>query len=111
MGIYTSGFPILSLITYVPLIGAILLAFFPRDNGKAIKYFATAVAGFDFLLSIPLWIYFNPNGTGSHMFQFRETYQWIPSLGVDYSFGIDGIALLLLLMTTLFGVIAIYSSF
>jgi NADH-quinone oxidoreductase subunit M len=113
MGIYDNqGFPILSVITYVPLIGALLIVFFfNKENVRAIKLFATAVALFDFVLSLPLWFYFDPRATGAKMFQFREVYDWIPSLGVHYSFGIDGIALLLVMLTTLFGVIAIYSSF
>jgi NADH-quinone oxidoreductase subunit M len=113
MGIYDNpGFPILSLVTYLPLVGAIILMFFfGKDNPGGIKRFALGVAIVDFLLSIPLWLYFDKNGTGARLFQFRERFDWIPSLGVDYSFGIDGIALLLILLTTLTGVIAIYSSF
>src|SRR5687767_15019455 len=104
--------PILSIITYIPLIGALIIMFFLRkENARGIKVFATAVALIDFLVSIPLWLYFDPKRPGLDNFQFRETFDWIPSLGVQYSFGIDGIALLLILMTTMFGVIAIYSSF
>src|SRR6266851_5184257 len=113
MGIYDNpSIPILSIITYIPLIGALLIVFFIRsDNANAIKRFATIVAIVDFLGSIPLWFYFDPKRPGISNFQFRETFDWIPSLGVQYSFGIDGIALLLILLTTLTGVIAIYSSF
>jgi NADH-quinone oxidoreductase subunit M len=113
MGIYDNpGFPILSLITYIPLIGALLIVFFiRRENAGAIKATATIVAAIDFILSIPLWLYFDPKASGAKMFQFTETFDWIPSLGVKYSFGIDGISLLLILLTTLFGVISIYSSF
>jgi NADH-quinone oxidoreductase subunit M len=113
MGIYNSAaVPILSIITYVPLAGALLIAFFmKKDNPGAIKVTATLVALIDFILSIPLWFYFDPKAAGAHLFQFREVYDWIPAIGVKYSFGIDGIALLLILLTTLTGVIAIYSSF
>jgi NADH-quinone oxidoreductase subunit M len=113
MGFYDNpGIPILSIITYLPLAGAIILMFaFNKENGRAIKRFALGVAIVDFLLSIPLWLYFDPHATGTKMFQFVEKSEWIPSLGVSYSFGIDGIALLLILLTTLTGVIAIYSSF
>ncbi|HVT46013.1 MAG TPA: NADH-quinone oxidoreductase subunit M [Thermoanaerobaculia bacterium] len=110
MGIYTSGFPILSLLTYLPLAGAIILLFFGKERTDAIKWFATLVVGVDFALSIPLWFAFE-RGAGAPLFQFRETIDWIPALGVKYSFGIDGIALLLVLMTTLVGLIAVYSSF
>ncbi|HEX8152759.1 MAG TPA: NADH-quinone oxidoreductase subunit M, partial [Thermoanaerobaculia bacterium] len=102
--------PILSLITFVPLIGALFIVFFLK-NPAAIKRAALAVAIVDFILSIPLWLYFDPKGSGAKLFQFKERFDWIPSLGVQYHFGIDGIALLLILLTTLVGVIAIYSSF
>src|SRR6266852_8467455 len=106
MGIYDNpGFPILSLITYIPMIGALFIVFFiRRENAAAIKATATIVAAIDFILSIPLWIYFDPKKPGLSNFQFMENWSWIPSLGVNYTFGIDGIALLLILLTTLFGV-------
>src|SRR5215210_7529655 len=98
MGIYDNpNFPILSIITYIPLIGALFIVFFIRsNNGNAIKRFAAGVALVDFLLSIPLWLYFDPKRPGVSNFQFLESFDWIPSLGVQYSFGIDGIALLLI---------------
>jgi NADH-quinone oxidoreductase subunit M len=113
MGIYDNpGFPILSVITYVPLIGALFIVFFiRRENAAAIKTVATLVAAIDFLLSIPLWLYFDPKRPGLSNFQFMEDWSWIPSLGVNYTFGIDGISLLLILLTTLTGLLAIYSSF
>ena len=99
MGFYDNpNVPILSIITYVPLAGAI-------------KTVATVVAAIDFILSIPLWLYFDPTKPGIKNFQFIEEWDWIPSLGVKYSFGIDGIALLLVLLTTLTSLIAIYSSY
>jgi len=103
---------ILNLVTYIPLIGAIVILFFLRkENGKAIRYTATAFAVIDFIVSLYLWFNFDPHGTGSHLFQFRETYSWIPSLGVQYDFGIDGISLLLILLTTFMGIIAVVSSY
>src|SRR5512140_1072975 len=105
MRIYPSGFPILSVLTYLPLLGAIMLLFFNKENARGIKTFATVVAGLDFVLSVPLWWQFDTSAK-SPLFQFRESVEWIPSLGVRYSFGIDGIALLLLLLTTLMGFIA-----
>src|SRR5438105_4972310 len=113
MGIYDNpSFPILSLITYIPLIGALLIVFFiRRENAGAIKATATIIAAIDFILSIPLWLYFDATKPGLKNFQFIERWDWIPSLGVQYHFGIDGIALLLILLTTLTGFIAIYSSF
>jgi NADH-quinone oxidoreductase subunit M len=103
---------ILNIVTYIPLIGAIIILFFVRkENGAAIRYTATFIAVVDFIASLYLWFNFDPHGKGAHLFQFRETYTWIPSLGVHYDFGIDGIALLLILLTTFMGIIAVVSSY
>ena len=102
---------ILNVITYIPLVGAILLLFFPKNNPAAIRWGATAVALIDFLASIVLWTNFDPKGSGANLFQFRYVTDWIPSLGVKYDFGADGISVLLILMTTFMGVIAVVSSF
>jgi len=111
MALYSSGFPILSVLTYLPLVGALFIIFaINKENTRAIKLVATIVAGLDFALSIPLWFAFD-RSPGAPLFQFTERWSWIPSLGVDYYFAIDGIALLLILLTTLLSFIAIYSSF
>jgi NADH-quinone oxidoreductase subunit M len=103
---------ILNIITYIPMVGALVILFFVnKGNPRAIRLVATATAVIDFLVSLYLWPNFNRAGTGDGMWQFRETYDWIPSLGVKYDFGIDGIALLLILMTTFFGIIAVVSSY
>src|SRR5438067_2362687 len=101
---------ILYWITYTPLIGALVILFFQRD-GRTIRYTATIVAVIDFLVSLVLWFKFDPKATGDAMFQFRWTTEWIPSLGVKYDFGVDGIAVLLIILTTFMGIIAIASSF
>jgi len=98
---------ILNIITYIPVAGAILILFLGRNASRAIRTVATATAVVDFLASLWLW----PNFDKTKLFQFRETYEWIPSLGVKYDFGIDGIALLLILLTTFMGVVAVVSSY
>jgi NADH-quinone oxidoreductase subunit M len=100
--------PILSILCYLPLAGALVVMFaFRNDQGRAIRRFATGVAFLDFLLSLPLWFLFDRNG---ELFQFRESAPWIDSIGVRYEFGIDGVALLLVLLTTLLGALAFLSS-
>jgi NADH-quinone oxidoreductase subunit M len=110
MGLYSGDFPILSLITYIPFAGALILLLIPKNSVKAIRTWATVVAGIDFALSVPLWWHFR-RGPDSELFQFNENVSWIDALGVRYVFGIDGIALILVLLTTLIGFIAIYSSY
>ena len=67
---HLNDIPILSVVTYVPLAGALLLVFLVgREKTGAIKAIATAVAGLDFLLSIPLWFAFDRGQAG---YQFVE---------------------------------------
>src|SRR5436305_552289 len=80
-------------------------------EGRSIRITATIFAIIDFLVSLYLWFNFDPKGTGDAMWQFRWTAEWIPSLGVKYDFGVDGIALLLVILTTFMGIIAIVSSY
>ena len=105
---WVHGIPVLSIICYVPLLGALVVMFgLKSENTAAIRKFATVVAFVDFLISLPLWFAFERGGA---LFQFRESVPWIESIGVRYEFGIDGIALLLVLLTTLLGVLAFLSS-
>src|SRR5260221_1736463 len=100
--------PLLSIIPYTPLLGALvlLLPVF-KNNDNAVRWFANVVAFVGFLVSLPLWFWFDRGKDG---FQFQETASWIPSIGVSYHFGVDGISTLLILLTTLLGSIAILSS-
>jgi NADH-quinone oxidoreductase subunit M len=100
--------PILSVITFLPLVAALVIVFFvPKKNEKAIIHIATWTALADFFLSlIPLAQYDRSNGG----FQFLETASWIPSLGVQYKLGVDGVSLLLVVLTTLLSFISILAS-
>ena len=104
--------PILSIITYLPLAGALLIIFFTKkEQTGAIKFLATLFSGIAFLVSIPLWWLYNWDATGQEIFQFTERVSWIPSIGVDYFFAMDGISLLRVLLTTLLSFISVYCSF
>ena len=97
----------LSLVLFTPLIGALVLLLVPKENQSAIRWIANIVALIGFVLSIPLWFWFNPQGGD---FQFVERATWIPSVGAEYFLGVDGLSTLLVLLTTLMGCIAILSS-
>src|SRR5690349_14951488 len=97
----------LSLVLFVPLIGAFVLLFVPRQNDNAIRWIANIVALVGFVISIPLWFWFNPQ---SPDFQLVERAPWIPSIGAEYFLGVDGLSTLLILLTTLMGFIAVLSS-
>jgi NADH-quinone oxidoreductase subunit M len=97
---------ILSIITWLPALGAIvILALMKKDQSSLIKRFATAWFGLVFLVS--LWLLkYNPSGG----MQFLEDHEWIPVIGARYQMGVDGVAVLLIVLTTLLGVIAALSS-
>ncbi len=100
--------PILSIVCYLPLVGAVaILAFLRGSSASTVRRFATGVAGLDFLVSLPLWWAFQRDG---ELFQFRESAGWIEAIGARYEFGVDGIALLLVLLTTFLGFLAFLSS-
>ncbi len=104
------GFPILSLITFVPLLGAVGILFINARKKALVKWLALGVAVANFLLSLPLFFYFQPETAAGMGMQFVENVPWIPSLGVSYHLGVDGISLFLVLLTTLLSAIAILSS-
>ncbi|NNF84304.1 MAG: NADH-quinone oxidoreductase subunit M [Deltaproteobacteria bacterium] len=98
----------LSIVCYVPLAGALaVILYYKSDDGEKIRRFATWVALLDFLISLPLWWLYQRDG---ELFQFRESAAWIDAIGVRYEFGVDGIAMLLVLLTTLLGFISFLSS-
>src|SRR3989475_6762219 len=97
----------LNLITYLPLFGALALLLLDKEKKTLIIQAATGIALVDFLLSVPLFFMYDASQGG---FQFQNKASWIPSIGVQYYVGIDGISLLLLLLTTFLGVISILSS-
>jgi NADH-quinone oxidoreductase subunit M len=102
-----AGFPLLSIILFLPLVGAALLLFIPKDNSNAIRWIANLFALAGFLVSVPLWFWYNAQDPG---YQFIERLPWIPSVGAQYFLGVDGFSALMVLLATLFGSIAILSS-
>ncbi|HXI01751.1 MAG TPA: NADH-quinone oxidoreductase subunit M [Candidatus Saccharimonadales bacterium] len=100
---------ILSLICYLPLAGALLVLLFPKDKKGAIAKFATLVMLADFIVSLPLFLTWNRALAGFDPVTLEEA-SWIPAIGVKYIFGVDGISMLLVMLTTLLGFIGALSS-
>jgi NADH-quinone oxidoreductase subunit M len=101
---------LLSVITFTPLVGGLflLLPFFRgKQRESAVRWVANGFGVLGFLVSLPLWLSFDRGATD---FQFVEKLPWIPSIGVQYFMGVDGISALLILLTTLLGFISILSS-
>ena len=98
---------LLSIILFTPTVGALLLLFVNKRQEHAIKWIANAFALVGFLVSIPLWFWYDPQRAG---WQLVERTDWIPSIGATYFLGVDGFGALMILLTTLMGVVAVLSS-
>jgi len=103
-----TGLPLVTLVTFFPLIGIVVLLFTPKDKAETIKRVAMVFSTLTFVLSLGLLFGgFDFNTPG---FQFEENTPWIPAWGIHYHVGIDGISVLLVLLTTLLMPVAILSS-
>ena len=99
---------ILSIVAFWPLAGMFVLLLMNKENKTMIRWWANIVVFSGFLVSLPLWFWFDREG--SDKMQFVEKFAWIRNLGVDFHVGIDGITLLLILLTTFLGPLAVLSS-
>ncbi len=93
-------FPFLSVITFTPAVGAILLLLLPKERKTEARVLAAATSFISMALSI--WVFFTYDRTLAG-FQFVEQVDWIPAIGASYHVGVDGISLPLLLLN---GVVA-----
>lgn len=100
------SFPILSFVTFFPLLGALLLIFLPKEKKDLLRYFALVVSLLTFAVSLLLYFNFD-SGTAAP--QFVEKSAWL-GYGINYYIGIDGISLFLVLLTTFLMPIALLSS-
>ena len=91
------------LATFLPLLGGFGLLFVPNEKREVFQKATVAIMVASFLLSVPLWFLYD---RGSDAVQFAYSCSWMPSLGVRFSVGMDGISLLLWLLTTFTGPIA-----
>ena len=103
--------PLLSLLTFLPLIGAGMILFLARgsevDIARNSRWGAIWTSGVTFVVSIPLWFKFDQT---SAKFQFVEKLEWMPQFGISYHMGVDGISLLFVMLTTLLTPICILAS-
>ncbi|PYT05921.1 MAG: Fe-S-binding domain-containing protein [Acidobacteria bacterium] len=108
------GIGILSWVTWLPAVGAILLLFFNRAKNNSIRGFANMWIVLCFLISIPLLTGLGGRGIGYDRayggLQFIEDHDWIPLIGARYQLGVDGLSLMLVMLTTLLGVISVICS-
>ena len=104
------GTYLLDVITYLPLAGALVCLLLPKGKDGLVAKVATVVAAADLILSLPLWFSWWSTPVDASGFRFVHDVPWIPSLGVRYIVGVDGISMLLVLLTTTLGFLATLSS-
>lgn len=100
----------LSAVLLTPLAGLIVLLLLPSSNAGLIRLWANLASLAGFIVTLPLLVSFDTGGDAAGGFQFVEKLPWIPTFGASYHLGIDGFALLLIVMTGLLGFLSILSS-
>ena len=100
------GFPILSIIVFLPLVGALLVSLLPASAARPV---ALGAALLTWIASLLLVVGFSAGRGG--LFQFTEELSWIPMFGIEYKLGVDGLSLLMVVLTTTLSWISILASF
>ncbi|MBI5824284.1 MAG: NADH-quinone oxidoreductase subunit M [Chloroflexi bacterium] len=91
------NFPILSIITFLPFVAAVIMLLMPADRKTEVRGVALATAAIDLLLAG--WMYAQYLLRDLTGYQFIETYNWLPALGISLKFGVDGMSAPLVLLT------------
>ncbi len=108
------GDQLLNVVTYVPLLGAVLLLAIPfrEDQKGLVARIATLIAGVDLLVSLPLWFSWKGAAADAYGFRFVQEMSWIRwgQHEIKYIVGVDGISMLMVLLTTVLGFVALLAS-
>ncbi|MBN1504954.1 MAG: NADH-quinone oxidoreductase subunit M [Candidatus Eisenbacteria bacterium] len=100
--------PVLSLVTFIPLVGAIVVLLMSSENEKAVKATSTVFSGISFVFSVVLMVAYN---RAIPDFQFVERASWIPQINVWYYVGVDGISITMVFLTALLSFMSVIGSF
>src|SRR5229473_1540065 len=93
-----SSFPVLSVITWAPFVGAILIMFLARRSAALVRGLAVLSTSVSLVLSIAVYVAYDREAAG---FQFYEDFPLVPALGINYQLGVDGMSLLMILLTSI----------
>jgi NADH-quinone oxidoreductase subunit M len=93
-----SGFPTLSVITWAPFVGAVLIMFLARHRPLLVRWIAVVSTGVSLVLTIRIYALYEREAAG---FQFYEELPLVPPLGITYQLGVDGVSLLMVLLTSI----------
>ncbi len=104
------NFPYLTTIIFLPVVGAILIAFMPNLSGRLIKRLATIFTFFPLALSIYAFSIFDRSLGAAGVIQFEEKVSWIPTINAYYHLGVDGLSLPLVILMTFLGFLVVLIS-
>src|SRR5213593_3859178 len=93
-----SGWPVLSVITWAPFVGAVLIMFTARHRPLLVRGIAVASTGLSLLAALAIYAAYDREAAG---FQFYEEIPLVPPLGIKYQVGVDGMSLLMVLLTAI----------
>ncbi|MEZ6185231.1 MAG: NADH-quinone oxidoreductase subunit M [Planctomycetota bacterium] len=101
------GIPLLEITILIPLLGVLFLAWIPEDDPEATRSATLALSLITFLASLPLYFMYDVEAGG---YQFARVYDWLGPIGAQFSLGVDGISVLLIVLTTFLVPIAVLAS-
>lgn len=90
------GYPILSAVIFLPIVGALAILLLNRANESLIKWSALIFSVLTLIISLPLYTQFDKS---TYAMQFPEKHEWIPAWNINYSLGVDGISVLFILLS------------
>lgn len=99
---------LLTLVTFIPLVGSLVILLLPKKNENLIRYFSLGITFLALALAIVIWTQFKIGAPG---YPIEQKVPWIPAMGINYHLGIDGMSMLLVFLTTLLSVTACLASF
>jgi NADH-quinone oxidoreductase subunit M len=103
-------FPYLTLIIFTPVLGALVIAFWPRLTSSTVRWLSLIATAIPLVLSLIIFAVFNRSAEMAGTIQFEELASWIPMINANYHVGIDGLSMPMMLLTTLLGVLVILIS-
>jgi NADH-quinone oxidoreductase subunit M len=99
--------PVLSIIAWMPFVGALLIMFTARHRPLAVRLIAVATTGISTVLSLWVYVAYDRQAAG---FQFYERLALVPPLGINYEVAVDGISLLMVLLTSIIIFAGVFAS-
>ena len=96
------GFPVLTVTTFLPLAGALLILLIKND--VLIRWLALATTSATFMVSLPIYTHFDKT---SYKMQFAEIHPWIPAWNINYTVGVDGISVLFIILVTILSILCV----